>query len=225
MATQLVYDAIHGDVSGLPSSYMAAGYVTGTPDIVWDDRDWSAHPKAIRIDQSPISGLWDGTADVDDYETGAVTLGELASRAKARVAAFKSGVRPGQREPLVYVSYSNVTPVVNALIAGGVESLGLWVARWGIGYNNALSMVANASGPFPIRGVQYANGALYDVSVFDTGWINNVATTPTPKAQTAITAVPSGYWEFPVVLIGKGIDGNLWSTTFNGKVWTAPVKL
>jgi len=225
MQTQLVYDAIHGDVSSLPTSYIAAGYVTGSPDIVWDDRDWAAHPRAIRIDQSPIPGLWDGTADADDYENGAVILGELAGRAKSRMTAFKKGVRPGQREPLVYVSYDNVTAVVNALVAGGVESLGLWVARWGIGYTSALAMVTGASGPFPIKGVQYANGALYDVSVFNTEWIGNVATTPPTPVQTAITAIPPGYWEFPVMLIGKGIDGNVWSTTYNGKEWTPTVKL
>lgn len=225
MATQLVYDATHSFTAHLPSSYLSAGYVTGSSDIVWDERDWAAHPKAIRIDQSPIAGLWDTSADVDDYENGAVGLGQLALRVKGRVEAFKKGVRPGQREPLIYASYDNVTPVVNALIAGGVESAGLWVARWGIGYNNALSMVANTSGPFPIKGVQYANGALYDVSVFDTGWINNVSTTPAIPPKTSITAVPPGYWEFPVILIGKGIDGNVWSTTYNGKEWTPTVKL
>lgn len=225
MATQLVYDATHSFTAHLPSSYLSAGYVTGSSDIIWDERDWAAHPKAIRIDQSPIAGLWDTSADVDDYENGAVGLGQLALRVKGRVEAFKKGVRPGQREPLIYVSYDNVTAVVNALIAGGVESAGLWVARWGIGYTNALSMVANTSGPFPIKGVQYANGALYDVSVFDTGWINNVATTPAIPPKTSITAIPPGYWEFPVILIGKGIDGNVWSTTYNGKEWTPTVKL
>lgn len=224
METQLVYDATHADVSALPSSYLAAGYVTGSEDIVWTDADWAKHPKALRIDQSPIAGLWDTSADVDDYENGAVGLGQLALRVKGRVEAFKKGVRPGQREPLIYVSYDNVTPVVNALIAGGVESAGLWVARWG-SYTNALSMVANASGPFPIKGVQYANGSLYDVSVFNSEWVSNVSTVPAIPPKTSITAVPPGYWEFPVILIGKGIDGNVWSTTYNGKEWTPTVKL
>ncbi len=225
METQLVYDATHTDVSGLPGNYLAAGYVTGSEDIVWTDADWAKHPNALRIDQSPISGLWDGTADVDDYENGAVLIDQLAMRAKGRQTAFQKGVRPGQREPLVYVSYNNVTPVVNALIAGGVKSLGLWVARWGIGYTNAASMVMNASGPFPVKGVQYASGSLYDVSVFNTEWVNNVSTTPVIPPETSITAVPPGYWEFPVILIGKGIDGNVWSTTYNGKEWTPTVKL
>lgn len=223
METQLVYDATHADVSGLPGNYLAAGYVTGSADIVWTDADWAKHPKALRIDQSPISGLWDGTADADDYENGAVLLDQLAMRAKGRQAAFQKGVRPGQREPLVYVSYSNMTPVVNALIAGGVKSLGLWVARWG-SYTNALSMVQNASGPFPVKGVQYANGSLYDVSVFNTEWVNNVSAAPVPTGP--VTQLPGGNWIYPIIVIGKGVDNNLYTVTYTApNKQTAPVKL
>ena len=40
-----------------------------------------------------------------------------------------------------------------------------------------------------------------------------------------ITTAPPGDWEPPVLVVGKGIDGNLYETkTADGKTWTVPVK-
>ena len=41
-----------------------------------------------------------------------------------------------------------------------------------------------------------------------------------------ITKPPSGEWTGPVILIGKGTDGNLYETkTSDGKTWTTPTKV
>lgn len=172
----VVYDATHADIAHLPANALYAGYVTGSSDIAWSLDDWNAHPGSIRIDQSPSSGVWDATADVDDYEASAVALMELAPRAKLRKAAFAAGTRPGQREPIVYASASNVTAVVNALIAGGVNSgVGLWVANWNLTIADSVAEVLGASGPFPIRGIQFHNAGPYDMSVFDTAWLSTTS--------------------------------------------------
>jgi hypothetical protein len=187
MPLQIVYDVTGENYGHQPKGPLAL-YVTGSGGVPATPTQLAAHPEAVLIDQTPIAGHWDALADVDDYERGAVTLGELAPRAKQRLANFKAGVRPGQRSPLVYFSASDVHNVVNALIAGGVTSgVGLWVAQWSLTSPEAIAKVTTASGPFPIVAVQYHNAGLYDVSVFSGTWLANRAVTPVkppfPKVQ------------------------------------------
>ena len=228
MGFTILYDATHANTGSLPAGGMYAGYVTGSGDIPWNAEDWAKFPNAVRIDQTPASSPWDATADVDDMERGAVTLPELAPRAKLRIASFHNGTRPGQREPLVYASASNITPVANALIAGGVTSgVGLWVANWNLTEPEAVAEVLAASGPFPIRAVQYRNAGAFDMSVVDTGWLSTVSGKPAPPPApgTAIPA-PPGRWERGAVLMGVGTDGNVWAATYLvGSGWNHPVKV
>lgn len=175
MGITVVYDATHTNIASLPAG-KRAGYVTGKDGVQWLAEDWQANPDAIRIDQSPLSTVWDATADVDDYEKGAVSLNELAPRAKLRMAAYKTGTRPGQRTPLVYASASSLTDVCNALVSGGVTSgVGLWVANWNLTEPQSIAEVLAASGPFPIRGVQFHNAGTFDMSVFDSAWFETVS--------------------------------------------------
>jgi len=204
----VVYDATHSNISALPANSQYAGYVTGSPSIVWTAEDWASHPGAIRIDQSPASTVWDATADVDDYETGAVGLSELAERAKLRFAAFKAGTRAGQRSPLIYASANNVSNVVNALVNGGVTSgVGLWVANWNLTEAQSVTDVLAASGPFPIHGIQFTNAGAYDISVFSADWIKNVSGS---RVGSLIPAVVS--WQ--------GVDGLVArKTKFTTAMW------
>ena len=185
IATIPGYDAIGANVGHLPAPdgpHVYFGYATGTGDVPWTAEEWARYPGAVRIDQTPQGGPWDRLADVDDYETGAVELGELAPRARERLAAFRAGERPGQRAPAVYASESNLTAVCNALVAGGVASgVGLAVAHWGLTPAAATAMVANASGPFPVIACQYANGPEYDTWVVSLPWLSAVSAAPRIK--------------------------------------------
>jgi hypothetical protein len=191
IATVPVYDATHGGIGALPKG-QAAGYSTGSGSVPWTVADWNAHPGAVRICQDPAAT--DTTADVLDVEAGAATIGKCAGWAKAAIASVTAARRPGQRHPAIYMSLSNVTPVVNALIAGGVTSgVGLWVANWNLTEAEAQALVAHAGGPFPIIGVQYGNRGSYDVSVFSGPWLAAVsAVAPahpaTPKGPFRHTA-------------------------------------
>lgn len=179
------YDVTGANIAHAPQGAPLASYVTGTGPVPAPPSFWAANPGAVRIDQTPAGTGWDALADVDDYERGAVTLAELAPRAQARMDAFARAARPGQREPAVYASASSITPVVNALIGGGVTSgVGLWVANWSIGEATALADVLNASGPFPIVAVQYASGQFYDTNVFSEAWLGRVSGTG-PRAHYA----------------------------------------
>jgi hypothetical protein len=209
---EVVYDATHANIGSLPDKATYAGYVTGTSDVVWTDADFKAHPDAIRIDQTPVGTPWDALADGDDYERGAVTLGELPVRAKLRMHAFNSNARPGQRRPFVYASASNLTPVANALVAGGVTSgVGLWVAHWTGSFVDGINAVRTASGPFPIIGFQLENAGPFDVSVFATAYLTTRSGVPKPPVTVDGFVV---YNHGVTGLTGKKItstdDGNSW---------------
>ena len=170
IATVTVCDAIRANIAHLPKG-QAAGYSTGHGIVPWGPADWKAHPGAVRICQDP--GATDTTADVLDVEAGAATIGVAARWAEAAAANVATGKRPGQRHPAIYMSLSAVTPVVNALIHGGIsEGVGLWVANWNLTDAEAAVLVRHAGGPFPIIGVQYRNAGTYDVSVFSRAWLD-----------------------------------------------------
>ena len=128
MAVIAGFDAIHANIGHLPRGAQAAGYTTGSSDIRWVAADWAAHKGAVRICQDSGS---DHSADVLDVESGAASNVDAAMWAPRAAAAFKAASRPGQREPAVYTSASNVTPLVNTLIGHGIKSgVNLWVANW-----------------------------------------------------------------------------------------------
>jgi hypothetical protein len=171
MSITIAYDATHANAGSLPRGAQTAGYVTGSADVLWTAADWAAHPDAVRIDQSPFDTELDETADVLDYERGAATLSDLVPWAEAAVRNWHSKARPGQRSPLVYCDGSSVTPVANALTAGKVSGVGLFIAKWSDTLTQALAEVVAASGPFPVCGIQFADPGPYDIDVFSSSWL------------------------------------------------------
>jgi len=181
ITTVTVCDAIRANISHLPKG-PAAGYSTGTGIVPWGAADWKAHPGAVRICQDPPAS--DTTADVLDVEFKAATIARCAPWAEAAAANYAAGKRPGQRHPAIYMSLSAVTPVVNALIAGGIhEGVSLWVANWSLTVAEATALVVHAGGPFPIIGVQYRNAGTYDVSVFSKPWLDAVSSVPVKQPE------------------------------------------
>lgn len=220
--TVLGFDATHANIGAVPHPGAAAGYVTGSPDVCWTAEDWAAHPGAVRIDQSPQAGPWDATADVQDYEGGAVRLDELAPRVKVMTAAYHAGARPGQRMPAVYASRNNITAVANALVAGGVTGgVGLAVADWSVTEAEATAAVASASGPFPIVWYQFANHGAYDEGVFSAPWLDTVSARP--------VAAPPGQWARDgwtwrhVAQVGIGLDDKLHMFHLDGETWVKDI--
>jgi hypothetical protein len=180
IATVTVCDAIHANTGHLPAG-LAAGYTTGTGIVPWTAEDWKAHPGAVRICQDP--GATDTTADILDVEAGAATLSDVTQWARGAAVNYAAAKRPGQRRPAVYMSLSAVTPVVNALIAGGITAgVSLWIANWNLTAAEATALVHLGGGPFPVIGVQYRNAGLYDVSEFSAPWLGAVSGAPAPPA-------------------------------------------
>jgi hypothetical protein len=172
----LVYDVTHANIGSVPKGAQLALYATGSGSVPATQADFKAHPGALWIDQTPAGSVQEAETDGDDMENGAVQLSELAGRAKLRMASFDHADRPGQRRPFVYASLSNITPVVNALISGGVLSgVHFWVANWSLSQAAAMASVQAAAGPFPIAGVQFHNDGPFDTSVFSTSYLADVS--------------------------------------------------
>jgi peptidoglycan hydrolase-like protein with peptidoglycan-binding domain len=185
----LVFDATHDNIGALPKGAQVAGYTTGTGTLIrWTAADFAAHPGAVRIDQDPAAS--DPTADVLDIEAGAATPASAPGWVTRALASRTSQARPGQRSPAVYMSQSRVTEVVNALTAGGIGSgVGLWIAHFGLTQAQATAMVLNASGPFPVIGVQFRTTPVFDVSVFSSDWLATGGQPSVPAWETAMMNV------------------------------------
>ena len=173
-------DATHANIPQLPPGLQYAGYSTGSPDIKWTAEDWAAHPGALRIDQD--AGASDGTADYLDVERGAAMNADAAGWYRRALMSYRAATRPGQRWPGIYTSQSNVTLLVDALIAGGVTSgPKLIIARWDLRATvEDILRITEASGPFPIVGMQITNAGAYDVDLFSAAWLAAVSRLPVP---------------------------------------------
>lgn len=190
MTIVIAHDAIAANVIHLPAG-QAAGYTTGTDTIRWTAPDWAAHAGAVRICQD--AGATDDTADVLDVERYAATPADCPGWARRAQAAFAARTRTGQREPAIYTSASNITVVVNALIAGGVRSgVYLWPADWGISYTEAMNDILDGSGPFPVIGMQISSGATYDTDVFSAAWLAKTSGNLVPPVPLVTVPVTFG---------------------------------
>lgn len=212
-----LYDATHDNIGHLPKG-QAAGYITGSAGVQWTDADWGAHPGAVRIDQSPVVTAADVRCDMIDLEKGAVTLDEIALVVKDAQASYKAGLRPGQRWPGVYCSRSAVTPVVNALAAGGVLSCPLAIADWNSNVTEATAEVDKAGGPYPVVWRQYANHGTFDAGVCSSRWLTTVSAARPPA--------PPGQWVNPAAwtwvqafVSGVGEDGRYHMFHLAGGTW------
>jgi hypothetical protein len=220
------WDATGADLPDAPKTGQAAGYVTGLGGVPWSNAQKLAHPGFVQIDQSPAIETVYYLADFFDLENGAVTIADLPELLKGSQAAWAKGTRPGQRWPGVYCSQDSVTDAVNALVAGGIDTCPLGVADYSYTHAEAVELVTNASGPFPIVWVQYNDNGAYDVDVFSKEWLNNVSRkggnvpTVTPKAPPGQWLDATEWtWE-EAVITGTGTDGNLYCFAFDPSTGT-----
>jgi hypothetical protein len=172
ISVTIAFDVTAQFFSTVPGGFQLCGYTTGS-GIAWTAAMWAAKPGSVRIDQDPAAS--DGTADILDVEGGAATFADCPHWVEKALANYSANTRPGQRKPAIYCSASNVTNVVNALIAGGVTSgVGLWIANWNLTEASAMAAVLASSGPFPVIGIQFTDmggGGDYDIDAFSVEWL------------------------------------------------------
>lgn len=176
------YDITSAKWDQRPSSILfPAFYSTGSPDVKMTSAMNAAFPGALHIDQA--NGQ-DDTADYVDCEQGCYTPGQVPERISAMRVAYFAKRRHNQRWPGVYMSRNNpgfsTTDVANALVAAKLDNVPFIIADWNNDHTQAAAEVANASGPYPVRGRQYQNVGPYDLDVFSKTWVNNTAGSPVP---------------------------------------------
>jgi hypothetical protein len=171
LATVEGYDVTSENYTHRPATGQPAFYVTGTPGIIATPAMRSAYPGAILINQSDTDQ--DVIADMYDVETGALTPAQVPALIEsARVARLTGN---GRRNPGVYVNQSNITPVVNELVAAKLTNVPLWVADYNLTLNGAITALQGSNGPYPIVGYQYADAGLYDEDVWQESWVTAVS--------------------------------------------------
>lgn len=209
MSITLVYDCTTGNLSTVlgivgPNAQLA-GYDTGA-GIKWTPAQFAAHPNAVHYDQDPDDS--DFTSDLLDVETRAGVIARAGNWYKNSLRNFQSGTRPGQRRPSIYSSASNITAVVNGLIAQGIKSgPGLLVANWSLSEAAAIDDVTKAAGPFPIIGVQFKTDGSFDTSVMSTTWLNQRSSKPATAASIRGVVVAADMSTVPVM----STDRKVWT--------------
>lgn len=157
---------------------LLAGYSTGSGGIPWPRAAFDAHPGTVRICQDPSAS--DETADLIDVEQFAASNSVVPGWVRRAENSWQQALRPGQRWPAAYTSASNVTPMVNTLLANGISSnTGLVIANWNLSDPQAIADVLSATGPFPVVGIQWRGGGQigrpYDLDVFSEAWLNGTS--------------------------------------------------
>jgi hypothetical protein len=173
LATVEGYDVTSKNYSHRPTTGQPALYVTGTPDIVATPAMRSAYPEAITINQSGTDQ--NVIADMYDVETGALTPAQVPALIESARAARLTG--NGRRNPGVYVNDSNISAVVNELVAAKLTNVPLWLADYNLALSGAITLLQRSSGPYPIIGYQYNNAGLYDQDVWLESWVNATSMT------------------------------------------------
>jgi hypothetical protein len=159
-----------------------------------------------------IGDAHSGEFYVADIEEGS---GSQQSRWVAWADAFHAevGVPPHTYSGLSFASSHGLAPVT-------------WVAAYQTSEPSVGHTLWQFTDSYAVPGV-----GTCDCSVFH-GTIDQLAalayqpgTTQKGTTGVKITAPPPGNWEGPVIVVGKGIDGNIYETkTTDGKTWTPPVK-
>lgn len=172
LATVSGYDVTSANYQHRPATGQPAFYVTGTADIIATPAMHAAYPGAVTINQSGSDQ--NVVADMYDVETGALTPAEIPDLIVSARSARLSG--NGRRNPGAYVNQSNITPVVNALVAAKLTNVPLWVANYNLTEAAAISALQSSSGPYPIIGYQYNDAGEYDEDVWLSSWVSQVST-------------------------------------------------
>lgn len=152
--------------------------------------------------------------DVPDY---APTLAATAANAHAKlgpIAAYFAGI--ASTNPAYRIGVYGGYYACNRVLDAGLAAMAWQTVAW-------------SGGQLDPRAVIYQTGqttlGAADVDVHETTTAD-FGQWPRPKgADVIVTTAPPGDWESPVIVLGKGADGNIYiTTTDDGKTWTAPVK-
>jgi len=222
-------DAMRTGAGNIPRGTLkVGGYVTGSGDVPWTDKEWGMFPKAghVAINQEPGSGK-PFVGNVKDIEDRAGSIADFVAEAK---------IRWEQRHwnYCAYISASQVAELIKACQGAGLVAVELFVADWALNEQQATAQLGFHDGnPYEVVAVQWASPssnpqtivpggtmtlreANLDLSVTKDAWFAYQAPAPPapppPPAALSATLRGSVLGQNLTVPI-KSIDG--------GKNWTA----
>ena len=157
-AHEIMIDATHANIHNIPvDTPKVAGYATGSPDVDWNDSDWSDFPHAghVRIDQSPgLARYAAHAADVADVETRAGLIPDFVKGTRERLDRGEDGWIYGSRSTIVGAS-------ANLVIAGftkaELDRVGAWLADWNLSEAEAIAMLGKRIAGIRVVAVQWAS--------------------------------------------------------------------
>lgn len=153
--TVTMYDTINQSAGNIPASALkVAGYVTGTPNILWTPAKWALFKDAglVKIDQSPsLADFANGTAAVADVEAGAGTNSGAAIAIHTR--------QEKNLESVVYCNAENVDDLVAALHDKDVnlDDVYIWLANWNLDEKEAAALIGTVVSGLYVVAVQWAS--------------------------------------------------------------------
>jgi hypothetical protein len=159
IAVTTMYDTIGRDAGNIPAAAAkAAGYVTGTLDIVWSDSAWGRLTVAgkVKVDQSELGNVYAaGLANVYDVEKYAGTPGRFAQAAAERHNRGELNCVYGSRTTL-----EQIVPALKAvpgMDAGWWGGTCCWLADWSLSLAEASRLVGTSMfGGLHVVAVQWA---------------------------------------------------------------------
>jgi hypothetical protein len=140
-----MFDTIGADAGNIPAGAMkAAGYITGTPDIIWPQSAWDRLTRAgkVRVDQTELGNVFAaGAADVYDMERYAGTPARFAQAAAERYHRGEPSCGYGSRGPLEQVAglLDQVPGMPADWWRGHVDC---WLADWSLSLAEATGLVS-----------------------------------------------------------------------------------
>lgn len=151
-------DTIHDNVGNIPiTAAKVAGYVTGTPDVLWTSADWAKFPHSgrIRINQGYHATLAASLWDCIDVETGAFAPADVPALVKERI-----GLGIGWTN--VYGTDATLQDVQGQLEAAGEHGwyyghVDCGLADWSLNVGQAAALVGTLVHGLTCRWVQWAS--------------------------------------------------------------------
>lgn len=211
-----MYDTIGRDSMRIPGgAEKVAGYVTGTPDIIWTSADWQRFARAgrVRIDQSQQGAAYaTGNADVYDIEVLAGSPAMFAALAVERHGRRWPNCPYGSTAALQAAAAALDTIHYAGAPAGWWHGMDAWLANPNLSMAEATDLIGKPFFGFTLRAVQWATprsnphvavdgGNLaslnLDLSVADAAWH------PAPPAPPEIA------WLQPVLTTARAIKDDI----------------
>lgn len=233
--TVLGYDAIHANVSAIPSNAkVVMGYDTGTADIKWTPQDWARFPHArhVHIDQG-FGAAFLPRANIIDVERGAYSPAQIEQwmdvnqtpdpGVYCNQSTLPDVLATGYQGILWLAKLTTVEPVIPVIVPGCTVVAQQFEFRTAFDVNAVFKDLWPIPGG-PMGSIQYdAPGFLTETATVNLQWLPSPAVDgKSPESYTVAVWNPDGvkvvelvtsltYIEIPRLPHGTALKVQVWA--------------